>query len=127
MKDVCEWCKNLKFLDGYASNLSRCVNIKDCRLYGPKIYDCHVFMQRLLSLALRDLLSNPIWSSLIDLSLFFRDIYTIKLSTDHISGLEASSTETICKLKKIFPPNFFDSMKYFMIHLAYETRIEGLV
>ena len=50
LKDIYEWCKNLKFLNGYASNLARCVNVKDCRFYGLKSYDCHVFMQRLLSL-----------------------------------------------------------------------------
>ena len=51
LKDVCKWCKNLKFLDGYASNMVRCINVKDCRLYGLKSHDYHVFMQRLLSLA----------------------------------------------------------------------------
>ena len=43
LKDVCEWCKNLKFLDGYASNLAHCVIVKDCRFYGLKSHDCHVF------------------------------------------------------------------------------------
>ena len=51
LKDVCEWCKNLKFLDGYVSNLAHCVNVKDCKFYRLKSHDCHVFMQRLLPLA----------------------------------------------------------------------------
>ena len=45
LKDVCEWCKNLKFLDGYVSNLAYCVNVKDYRFHGLKSHDCHVFMQ----------------------------------------------------------------------------------
>ena len=60
LKDVCEWYKNLKFLYGYASNLVRCVNVKDCRFYRLKSHDCHVFMQRLLQLAWHDLLPNSI-------------------------------------------------------------------
>ena len=127
LKDVCEWYKNLKFSDGYISNLARCFNIKDCRFYGLKSHDCHVFMQWLLPLAWRDLLPNSIWSSLTKLSIFFRDICATKLSTDHISSLEASSIEMICKLEKIFSPSFFDSMKHLLIHLSYEARVEGLV
>ena len=45
LKDVCEWCRNLKFSDGYVSNLAHCINVKDCKFYGLKSYDCHVFMQ----------------------------------------------------------------------------------
>ena len=45
LKDVCEWCKSLKFLNGYVSNLAWCVNIKDYRFYGLKSRDYHVFMQ----------------------------------------------------------------------------------
>ena len=51
LKDVCERYKNIKFLDGYISNLAHCVNVKDCRFYRLKNHDCHVFMQRLLPLA----------------------------------------------------------------------------
>ena len=74
LKDVCEWCRNLKFSDGYVSNLACCINIKDYWFYGLKSHDCHIFMQRLLPLAWHDLLLNFIWSSLTELSIFFRDI-----------------------------------------------------
>ena len=45
LKDVYEWCKSIKFSNGYASNLARCINIKDCRFYGLKSHDCHIFIQ----------------------------------------------------------------------------------
>ena len=127
LKDVCEWCKHLKFSDGYVNNLARFVDVKDCRFYGLKSHDYHIFMQRLLPLAWHDLLLNSIWSSLIMLSIFFRDICAIELSTDHISSLEASNVEMICKLEKIFPPIFFDSIEHLLIHLAYEARVRGPV
>ena len=31
---VYKWLKSLHFLDGYASNISRLVNMEECRLYG---------------------------------------------------------------------------------------------
>ena len=61
------------------------------------------------------------------LSIFFRDICATELSIDHISSLEASSVEMICKLEKIFSPSFFDSMEHLLIHLAYEARVGGSV
>jgi hypothetical protein len=53
---VYKWLKSLRFPDGHTSNISRLVNIEDCRLYGMKSHDCHVLMQTLIPLAFRDLL-----------------------------------------------------------------------
>jgi hypothetical protein len=57
---VYKWLKSLHFPDGHASNISRLVNTKECRLYGMKSHDCHVFMQTLIPLAYRDLLPKGI-------------------------------------------------------------------
>ena len=127
LKDICEWCKNLKCLDGYTSNIARCIYIKDYKFYMLKSHDYHVFMQRLLLLVWYDLLPNSIWSSLTKLSLFFKDICDTELFIDHISSLKASNVETICKLEKIFPPGFFNFMEYLAIHLAYKAKVEGPV
>jgi hypothetical protein len=53
---VYKWLKSLRFPDGHASNISRLVNIEECRLYGMKSHDYHVFMQTLIPLPFRDLL-----------------------------------------------------------------------
>jgi len=50
----------LCFLDEHASNISRLVNLEDCRLYGMKNHDCHIFIQTLIPLAYHDLLSKGI-------------------------------------------------------------------
>ncbi|KAG8366214.1 hypothetical protein BUALT_Bualt17G0053200 [Buddleja alternifolia] len=65
---VLKWIKNLKLPDGYVSNLARCVNLDDCSLHGMKSHDCHVFMQRLLPLAFRDLLPESVWNGLTELN-----------------------------------------------------------
>ena len=36
--------KHIKVLYGYASNISRCVNLKECRLVNLKSCDCHILM-----------------------------------------------------------------------------------
>jgi hypothetical protein len=53
---VYQWLKSLCFPNGYASNISRFMNLKDNRLYGMKSYNCHVFMQTLIPFAYQYLL-----------------------------------------------------------------------
>jgi len=124
---VYQWLKSLCFPDGHASNISRLVNLEECRLYGMKSYDCHVFMQALIPLAYRDLLSKGIWDALTEISHFFKDICFSKLRTHHVEMLETNIIKTICKLEMIFPPSFFDSMEYLPIHLPYVAIVGGLV
>ncbi|KAK2413382.1 hypothetical protein QL285_036100 [Trifolium repens] len=123
---VCEWVKNLKLPDGYVSNLSRCVDLKEAKLFGMKSHDCHVFMQRLLPLAFKAL-PKPILNALTELSQFFRDITSSLLREDKLRNLEENIPIIMCKLEQIFPPSFFDSMEHLPIHLAYEARVGGPV
>ncbi|KAL0451729.1 UNVERIFIED_CONTAM: hypothetical protein Slati_1151000 [Sesamum latifolium] len=55
-KRIFEWITRLKFPDGYASNLSRCVDTANLRLHDMKSHDCHVFMQKLILIAFREML-----------------------------------------------------------------------
>ena len=43
-KSILEWLKELKFPDGYASNIGRCVHVDGRNLSKMKSHDCHVFM-----------------------------------------------------------------------------------
>jgi hypothetical protein len=71
---ICEWAKNLRFSDGYASNLSNSVNLEECKFVGMKSHDCHIFMERLLPIAFRDFVPEGVWEAITELSNFFRDI-----------------------------------------------------
>jgi hypothetical protein len=71
---VYKWLKSLRFPDGHVSNISRLVNTEECRLYGMKSHNCHVFMQTLIPLAFRDLFPKGIWDALMEIS-HFLEIY----------------------------------------------------
>jgi len=101
--------------------------MEECRLYGMKSHDCHVFMQTIIPLAYRDLLLKGIWDALTEISYFFRDICSSKLNVNHIEMLETNIIETTCKLEMIFSPLFFDSMEYLPIHLLFEAKVGGPV
>jgi len=81
--------------------------MEDCRLYGMKSHECHIFMQTLIPLAYHDLLSKGIYDVLTEINYFFRDICSNKLQTQHIKRLKMNIIQTIYKLEMIFPQLFF--------------------
>ncbi|KAI0504324.1 hypothetical protein KFK09_015276 [Dendrobium nobile] len=123
---ICQWFKGLKMPDGYGSNISRCVDLKSARLFGLKSHDCHIIMEVLLPIIvsmLPDYISNP----LIELSIFFKDLCSSKLSENALRRYEDNIPIILCKLEKIFPPGFFYSMEHLPVHLPYEARVGGPV
>ena len=74
---LCEWVKNLRFPDGYASNMARCVDMRKHKLFEMKSHYYHVFMQRLIPIAFSELLPSHVWKALTELSLFFKDLTAI--------------------------------------------------
>jgi hypothetical protein len=113
--------------DRHTLNISRLVNLEDCRLYEMKSHDCHMFMQTLIPLTYQNLLLKGIWDALIKISHFFRDICSNKLQTQHIERFEMNIIQTICKLEMIFSSLFFDTMEHLPIHLPFEAKVGGLV
>ncbi|XP_061348406.1 uncharacterized protein LOC133293820 [Gastrolobium bilobum] len=124
--ELLQWIKDLKFPDGYASKMSRCVDMREAKLFGMKSHDCHVFFQRLLPWAFKAL-PKHIWNALIELGVYFRDICASELSVTKLQEMEVSVPIMLCKLEMFFPPSFFDSMEHLPIHLAYEVRVGGPV
>jgi hypothetical protein len=49
-KEVLKWLKTLKFLDRYVANIKRAVNVGTNKLNGLKSHNCHIFIERLMSL-----------------------------------------------------------------------------
>lgn len=47
---LCRFLKELKVPDGFSSNISRCVNVKDCKISRLKSHDSHVLLQSILPL-----------------------------------------------------------------------------
>ncbi|XP_074295566.1 uncharacterized protein LOC141623353 [Silene latifolia] len=77
--------------------------------------------------ALRELLPTGSWNAITEISQFFRDLCTSTIRVDSMERLENNIAEIICKLEKIFPSSFFNSMEHLPIHLPYEAKVGGLV
>jgi hypothetical protein len=74
--------------DGYVLNLSRCVDLSELKMTEMKSHDYHVFMERLLLITLTEFLPETVWNVLTELSLFYRDLCSPKLSVPHLKRLE---------------------------------------
>ncbi|BAT89090.1 hypothetical protein VIGAN_05277300, partial [Vigna angularis var. angularis] len=51
---------------------------------------------------------------------FFRDLCSTTLNKDDLAKMEENIPLILCKMERIFPPSFFDSMEHLPIHLPYE-------
>jgi len=126
VKFVFKWMTELRMPDGYASNIARCANPEKGTLHGMKSHDCHVFMECLLPIAFRSL-PDFVWSALAELSRFFKDLCSNTLRMDDVVRMQENIPIILCKLERIFPPGFFDSMEHLVIHLPMEVLHGGPV
>ncbi|KAK3204594.1 hypothetical protein Dsin_018640 [Dipteronia sinensis] len=122
-RGLCQFLHSMKLLNGMASNISRCVNIRDCKITGLKSHDCHIILQQLLPVALRGYLQRDIRETIIELCVFFKELTSKTLKVDVLERLNTDIVLILCKLEKIFPPSFFDIMIHLLIHLAHEAML----
>ncbi|KAK8559251.1 hypothetical protein V6N12_042532 [Hibiscus sabdariffa] len=123
----CTVLKDIKVPDGYASNISRCVSVKDRRLYNLKSHDYHILMQDLLPVALRSCMKNEVTSCMIELSNIMKSICGKVLVVEELEQLQDRVALTLCNLEKIFPPSFFTIMVHLLVHLPQEAKVGGPV
>jgi len=123
----CKVFKDLKVPDGYASNISRNVKLKEKKLIGLKSHDCHMIMQQLLPITVSRSIDSKVTSVLIRICNYFNDICSKTIDTLNMEKLEKEIVITLCDLEKLFPPIFFTIMIHLMVHLATEVKVVGPV
>lgn len=70
----CEFLQSVKYPDGYAANISRSVNARNCRLSGLKSRDYHVLLQWILPIRMRGYIDKIICTLLFELGNYFEDL-----------------------------------------------------
>ena len=121
------WFLKLKYSDGYAANLRRGVSLDQLKINGLKSHDFHILMECLLPAMLRGFIDEDVWNVLAELSFFYRSLCGKEVDPDKMLQWEENIAVLLCKLEKIFPPGFFNSMEHLMVHLPYEARVGGPV
>jgi hypothetical protein len=104
-KAFCDFLKNVKFPDEFASNISRCVSADGTKLQGLKTHDCHILLQRILPAALRGFVDKDIYEAIAELGKFFRELCSRTLNKDVLVQMKEEIPIILVKLEKI-PPSF---------------------
>ncbi|XP_031120919.1 uncharacterized protein LOC116024158 [Ipomoea triloba] len=76
-------------LSGYSSNIKKLVSMKDLKLIGMKSHDCHVLMQHMLPIAIRDILPKHVRVAITKLCFFFNAISNKVIDLDVLDDLQA--------------------------------------
>lgn len=123
----CSVLMNAKLPYGSASNISRCVPMKERKISGYKSHDAHFILQFLLQFAVVKTLKPEVAIPLMRLGAFFRGICGKVIELEDVEKLQKEIIEILCELEMIFPPAFFDIMVHLPIHLCKEIEFGGPV
>lgn len=85
---LCQILKEIKKSDSYASNISRCVHVEECKIYGLKSHDSHVLFQRLLPLALHSRLPKDVCDPQIKFSIFLEWLCSKVIKVDELEKMD---------------------------------------
>ena len=67
--------------NGYASNLGRCVDMNEGKLFRMKSHDCHVLIEEILPVALHSCYpSKDLMKIVADLASFFKNLHMRSMS-----------------------------------------------
>ncbi|XP_016203600.1 uncharacterized protein LOC107644277 [Arachis ipaensis] len=119
--------QNVVFPDGYSSNIARCVDIRQRKLYGLKSHDCHILMEQLLPILVKNALPPPVSNVIANLSSFFRELCGKAVNPMNLGDLQNHVVQTLCQMEMIFPPSFFTVMVHLTVHLVDELKLGGPV
>ncbi|GKC24587.1 hypothetical protein Tco_1026737, partial [Tanacetum coccineum] len=126
-KDIfCETLHNIKVPEGYCSNFSSLVNLKDRKLIGLKSHDYHMLMQEFLPIAIRSIMHPPIRYAIIRFCFFFKSICSKEIILQELDKMQAELVVTLSLLEMFFPLSFFDIMIHLTVHLTREVASDDL-
>ena len=124
---LCRYLANTRFPDGFAANLSRCVDVDGGKVHSLKTHDCHILLQRVLPAGLKGVAPPAIYEAVAELGRFFRELCCKTLKVDLLQRMKVEIVLILCKLEKLFPPAFFDVMVHLAMHLPDEAIQRGPV
>jgi len=105
-----EALKDLKVPDGYSSNISRGVSLKDRKLFNLKSHDCHILMQDLLPIVCQASMHSQsharVVMVIIKLCSYLKKLCAKVLDLSKLDKLQYEIAKTLCEMEQQFPPSF---------------------
>jgi hypothetical protein len=116
-KEILRWLKKLKFLNRYASNIKRAINVSTDKLNWLKSHDYHIIIERLISVMFCGYFDDDLWKIFTELYYFYRQICAKQVSKSMMHKLEKEIMFLACKIEKIFSSGWFNVIQYWPVHL----------
>ncbi|XP_025616786.1 uncharacterized protein [Arachis hypogaea] len=93
----CGVLKKTKLPDESASNISRCVQQEERKLYCYKTHDAHFMLHYLLQIPIKSILPDHVAILLVPLCSFFRQLCQKEIFLEGINGVDSKIVETLCQ------------------------------
>ncbi|GJX35864.1 putative transposase-associated domain-containing protein [Tanacetum coccineum] len=116
---------NISVPQGYCSNFSSLVSLKDRKLIGLKSHDYHMLMQEFFPIAIHSIMHLATRYAIIRFFFFFKSICSKEIRLQELDKIQAELVVTLCLLEKFFPLLFFDIMVHLTMHLTREVKLCG--
>jgi hypothetical protein len=101
--------------------------MKTMKIHFKKSHDCHILIGQFLPIAIRGILPIKIRDTIMKLCSFFNAISQKVVDPMKLTKLQDDLILTMCNLKTIFPPSFFDLMPHLFVHIVHEMKYLGPV
>nr|XP_025638419.1 uncharacterized protein LOC112733613 [Arachis hypogaea] len=103
------------------------MDLQPRKLSGLKSHDCHILMEQLLPILVKNALPSPVSNVIANLSSFFRELCGKAINPMQLAELQNHVVQTLCQMEMIFPPSFFTVMVHLTVHLIDEVTLGGPV
>src|SRR5436190_8733348 len=126
-KAICKCLCGVRVPTGYSSNIKNLVSMKDLKLVGMKLHDCHVMMTQMLPIAIRCIKLDYVKLTVTRLCHFFNAIAHKVIDPAELSAINIEIAKILYLLEMVFPLSLFDMMVHLLGHIMDEIKILGLV
>ncbi|XP_062103143.1 uncharacterized protein LOC133814164 [Humulus lupulus] len=126
-RGICHCLANVKVPEGYSSNISTLIDMKNLNLVGLQSHDHHTLLQHILPIGIRSVLPKKVRNAITRFCLFCKSLCCKVVDVSKLDKLESEIIYTLCLLEQFFPPSFFDIMVHLTVHLVREVRLCGPV
>jgi hypothetical protein len=107
------------------ANIKHVVNVGTGKLNRLKSHDYHIFTKRLMSVMFHGYFKANLWKMFAELSYFYMQICAKHVSKVMLQRVEKEIAMLACKIEKVFPPGWFNTMQYLLVHLPLEAMVGG--
>ncbi|XP_074277101.1 uncharacterized protein LOC141600753 [Silene latifolia] len=130
--EFCECFHGVKVPEGYSSNISSLVSMRDLKLTGLKSHDCHTLMQQLLVVAIRNILPTKVRYAITKFCFFFNAICNKVIDPGELEALQNLVVTSLCQFEIYRPEGCIteraiidEALSYCYTHLS-NSEILGI-